>query len=96
MTLPSGELIFWVMLELRHCVLRRYPSFEDSNLSKNSRRESANVLALCSSSKQFLRCLGHSLACKKPQSQPFVLPSNILTLQEPSLVLAEVQTDVRF
>lgn len=24
MALPSGELIFWVMLELRHCMLRKY------------------------------------------------------------------------
>lgn len=52
---------------------------EDSDLSKNSIRESANVLAVCSSSKQFLHCLGHSLACKKPQSQPFVLQSDSLT-----------------
>lgn len=70
MALPSGELISWVMLELRHCMLRKYFFFEDSNLSKNSSRESANVLALCSSSKQFLCCLGHSLACKKPQNNP--------------------------
>lgn len=72
------------------------PFFEDSDLSKNGIRDSANVSALCSSSKQFLHCLGHSLACRKPQSQPFVLHSNGLSLQEPSLVLAEVQTDVRF
>lgn len=77
-------------------MLRRYPFFEDSNLLKKSIRESANVLALCSSCKQFLHCLWHSLACKKTQSQPFVLQSNSLTLQEPSLVLAEVQADVRF
>lgn len=77
-------------------MLSGHPFFEDSNLLKSSIRESANVLALCSSSKQFLHCLEHSLACKKPQSQPFVLQSNSLTLQEPSLILAEVTTDVGF
>lgn len=82
MALPSGQLVFWVMLELRHFAFKGSLFWR---ICPFQRTVAGNriLLSLCSSSKQFLCYLGHSLACRKTPNQPFVLASNSFTSQQP-------------